>query len=366
MQSLTLRLAELYTAVFDRAPDAAGLAYWSAELASGTMNLEAIAANWMTSQPEALQRYPLTMSSNDFIEAIYANVLDRQPVAADYTYWGTQLNNGAVSRDAFIAAIINGAKANSSPQGQLDAALLANRATVGIAFAEQGLNDRALATHVLQPVDSSPTAARAITALISLAQDDSDGLVLGLQGLGLAWDTSALHDNIVTYLEHIAANVGHANRLPLFLSIGNTLIEAAGNPAQLAAPLSRANESLAQAAHDGIPPDTGANLTLTGTTGIADTFSFPADTHKVHIEGFEPDRDLLSLNAAAGVQVLYRGEAATYALLTEQFDGTPGQAAMVRESQELVIDVNGDNLISAADIVITLPGVWQLEEYNFI
>ena len=67
------------------------------------------------------------------------------------------------------------------------------------------------------------------------------------------------------------------------------------------------------------------------------------------------------------MKVDYRGEADDYAgLLKDEFDGTPGQAAMVRSTQELVIDVNGDNQITGADIVISMPGVWQLEDYYFI
>src|SRR5690606_32275396 len=98
-----------------------------------------------------------------------------------------------------------------------------------------------------------------------------------------------------------------------------------------------------------------------GTPGVADTFWFPAGTHQARIEGFEPDLDRLSLNEAAGVKVQYRGEADDYAnLIAEEFDGTPGQAAMVRATQELVIDVNGDNQINGADIVISMPGIWQL------
>ncbi|WP_313473431.1 DUF4214 domain-containing protein [Stutzerimonas kunmingensis] len=370
MQSFQIRLAELYTAVFDRAPDAAGLAYWSDELSSGKMNLETIAANWMTSQPEALERYPQSMSSDAFIQAIYANVLDRQPVTADYAYWGTQLDNGSVSRDAFIAAIINGAKANDSAQGQLDAALLANNAAAGIAFAEQGLNDQALAAAVVAVVDSSAQSTRAVGALIQITQDDFDDLPIALEALGHLLANSGdqgLQENAASYLEGIAANVYNADRDELFAIIRETLTNSLTQPAELADPQTRASESLALAGNDPMLPDSGAGVILTGTAGVTDTFSFAAGTHAGRIEQFEVGRDLLSLDAAAGVKVLYRGEGDSYAALaTEEFDGTPGQAAMVRSAQELVIDVNGDNLITAADVVIGMPGVWQLEDYNFI
>ena len=371
MQSFQIRLAELYTAVFDRAPDAAGLTYWSDELSSGKMNLETIAANWMTSQPEALERYPQSMSSDAFIQAIYANVLDRQPVTADYAYWGTQLDNGSVSRDAFIAAIINGAKANDSAQGQLDAALLANKAAAGIAFAEQGLNDQALAAAVVAVVDSSAQSTRAVGALIQITQDDFDDLPIALEALDRLLANSGdqgLRENAASYLESIAANVYNADRDVLFSSIRETLTKALAQPAELGDPQGRASESLALAGNDDAQQGGGADsAVLTGIFGVSDTFAIPAGLHHVQISQFEADLDKLSLDEAAGVPVLYRGEADTYALLAvEEFDRTPGQAAFVRGIQELVIDVNGDDTITSADIVISMPGIWQLEDYNFI
>ncbi len=48
-QTLTearLELSQLYVAYFGRAPDADGLAYWAAEMQSGVMDYDAIAANW--------------------------------------------------------------------------------------------------------------------------------------------------------------------------------------------------------------------------------------------------------------------------------------------------------------------------------
>ncbi len=320
----------------------------------------------------SLARYPLSMNNDSFIQEIYANVLNRQPVASDYTYWGTQLNNGSVSRDAFIAAIINGAKANTTPQGQLDAALLANKAAVGIAFADQGLNDQSLAAQVVAVVDSSVQSTRAVSALIRITQDDHDDLPIGLEAFAhllASSDDSALRENAATYLEEIASNLYNADRDQLFPAIRETLNKSLTQPAELADPLNSAMESLALAGNSSPEPETGAGPIqgYMGTPGVADTFWFPAGTHQARIEGFEPDLDRLSLNEAAGVKVQYRGEADDYAnLIAEEFDGTPGQAAMVRATQELVIDVNGDNQINGADIVISMPGIWQLEDYYFI
>ncbi|MDR3564375.1 MAG: DUF4214 domain-containing protein, partial [Negativicutes bacterium] len=107
-------VAELYTAFFNRAPDSGGLAYWVNELDTGVITLAQIAKNWMDSQPEAKQYYPDGLSTTNFVEQIYLNVLGRAADTGGLSYWVTQLDNGALSRDTFVASIINGAKANNS------------------------------------------------------------------------------------------------------------------------------------------------------------------------------------------------------------------------------------------------------------
>ena len=67
-------VAQLYTAFFDRAPDAAGLAYWVDQVTAGSINLAQIAQNWVEQQPEGQAKYPAGTSDADFITAIYNNV----------------------------------------------------------------------------------------------------------------------------------------------------------------------------------------------------------------------------------------------------------------------------------------------------
>jgi hypothetical protein len=126
-------LAELYTAFFNRAPDSAGLAYWVNQLNAGTISLNQIAKNWVESQPEGQAKYPAGMTTTDFVNAIYGNVLSRTSDTDGLAYWKAQLDAGTISRDTFVATVINGAKSNTSAQGKADAALLSNKATVGIA-----------------------------------------------------------------------------------------------------------------------------------------------------------------------------------------------------------------------------------------
>jgi len=132
------KIANLYIAVFDRAPDAEGLDYW----VHCGMTLEQIAQSFFD-QPETQAMYG-DQSLEDFITAVYENVLGREPDAAGYDYWYDELADGTMGRQVFILAIINGAM-----EHEADARYLQGRGEVGMAFVDAGLNDVALAHKVM-------------------------------------------------------------------------------------------------------------------------------------------------------------------------------------------------------------------------
>lgn len=74
----------LYSAVFDRDPDPAGLAYWSGRLASCTP-YEAV-ANAFIGSGEWVTTYG-RVDDRQFIATLYRNVLDRDPDAGGSAYW---------------------------------------------------------------------------------------------------------------------------------------------------------------------------------------------------------------------------------------------------------------------------------------
>ena len=62
----------------------------------------------------------------------------------------------------------------------------------------------------------------------------------------------------------------------------------------------------------------------------------------------------------------YTGEPRTYSNLSEYFTKVAGQAAFVRETSELLVDLNGDGrYVQGQDMLIKLPNVFQLEDSNF-
>ena len=63
--------------------------------------------------PETVAAYPSGQTTTDFVSKVYNNVLGRGPDTAGLNYWLGQLGSGAVSKDSFLLAIINGARAST-------------------------------------------------------------------------------------------------------------------------------------------------------------------------------------------------------------------------------------------------------------
>ena len=97
-------IIELYTATFNRAADAAGVAYWETQ----TQLSQTEMANSMVISAEAAALYPDTMTDEEYVTAIYANLFGRAPEADGLTYWTDNLTNG-MPREDMIIAITNGA-----------------------------------------------------------------------------------------------------------------------------------------------------------------------------------------------------------------------------------------------------------------
>lgn len=138
-------VAELYVATFNRAPDSAGLDYW---INTSGLKLSGIAQSFFDSS-ETQELYPPSTSNTDFITSVYGNLFNRAPDADGLTYWDGQLNDGLISKNRFIQAVINGALDSDTAQ---DATILNNKKVVGIHFADQGLGVEDGATSIMSGV----------------------------------------------------------------------------------------------------------------------------------------------------------------------------------------------------------------------
>lgn len=76
----------LYEAVFGRPSDKTGMGYWIDRMEKGTSLLQ-VAKEFITNQPEFDKLYGANPSDGEFLTKLYANILDRAPDAAGYAYW---------------------------------------------------------------------------------------------------------------------------------------------------------------------------------------------------------------------------------------------------------------------------------------
>lgn len=85
-------LIKLYIAAFLRAPDKGGFEYWSSQLSSGKSYADV--CDTIFSLGVVKEIYPDSLTNNQFITKIYENIFDKQPDAGGLAYWAGRLNSG--------------------------------------------------------------------------------------------------------------------------------------------------------------------------------------------------------------------------------------------------------------------------------
>ncbi|MFC6640140.1 DUF4214 domain-containing protein [Sulfitobacter sp. JBTF-M27] len=173
-------LIGVYIAYFNRAPDAIGLSFWATEFANG-MSLEQI-SSLFADQDETEAAYPETSSNAYFATIVYNNVLGRIPDQEGFDFWVNTLDAGAITRDQFILAVLEGAKANPPAgasqdfidQQQADRAYLETKIDIGAYFAvHKGMSDVADAAQVMALFDGSESSISNALAAIEGDYEDA-------------------------------------------------------------------------------------------------------------------------------------------------------------------------------------------------
>jgi len=145
------QISNLYVSLFNRAPDTAGLSFWSSALANGA-SLQAITQGFLTA-PEGQANYPQFQAASEFVTAFYTKVFGRAPDASGLAFWTAALNGaGGANSDAAKATVVSQINSivstplTARPDGLTDAqyaqtvndrALFANKVEVGTYVATQ-------------------------------------------------------------------------------------------------------------------------------------------------------------------------------------------------------------------------------------
>lgn len=90
----------LYQAAFARTPDPAGLGYWIAVLDRGE-TLVHVAQGFLGSA-EFASKYGANPTNEQYVQALYHNVLHREPDQAGYDYWNSVLDPGLTTRQQML------------------------------------------------------------------------------------------------------------------------------------------------------------------------------------------------------------------------------------------------------------------------
>jgi len=105
--------ALLYQASFNRSPDPHGLVYWTGQ--ATTQSWTQISTGFVTS-PEFQTKYG-SLTNDQFVTQLYANILDRAPDSGGYAYWMGQLAGGQTREQVLDGFGFSQEAINNATQG---------------------------------------------------------------------------------------------------------------------------------------------------------------------------------------------------------------------------------------------------------
>lgn len=159
-------VSSLYIAFFGRAPDAKGFGYWAEEMAGGVSPFT-IASNFALSN-EWISNYG-GLTPTQQVTLFYNNVFDRAPDAAGLAYWVSEIDGG-LPFSTVAYQIIWAAKLGGAGVDPADNALVLNKIAVAEYFAiDLKSNDTAVAATAFDGVTQDAATVTAAEARLEAA-----------------------------------------------------------------------------------------------------------------------------------------------------------------------------------------------------
>jgi hypothetical protein len=126
-QNYVRPIIRLYQAIFNRKPDSDGLTFWVSDYKSrcaanggpSKANLTAEAGSWFGA-PEYTNAYPASMTTTQYVTAVYNNVFRRAPDQAGLDFWVNQIDSGAATRQSFIVECSESDEFKANTNGPID------------------------------------------------------------------------------------------------------------------------------------------------------------------------------------------------------------------------------------------------------
>jgi len=230
-------ITQIYVGYFNRAPDPAGLNYWTENLAGG-MSIASIAESF-SRQDEAISSYawlenPVGGSIDAFLTSVYNNLFNHAPDAAGLSYWKGELAAGKPVGGVIID-IISGAQGS-------DKAVIDNKVAVAQSYVAQigditgemfrigdarrvvaNIDTSAISVTLAQQVLQNLGTGNGLTIKIA----DSTGTLAPFDAairdsLAAAWDMWAVH---FTRTAPIELEVTFQSSAPGVLAFAGSLVE---------------------------------------------------------------------------------------------------------------------------------------------
>lgn len=416
-------LVAIYVGAFNRAPEYEGLQFWATQLSQRLANNEA--------QYDALKALGKSMyaagatngeggtqtSTSEFVTLAYQNSLGRSAGSSEISYWAGRIDSGDIDRGVFIIHFLDEALKNSG-----DSQFLQARVRVAEFMAQEHVSgpgmrglDEAVLRASIETVSDETSASAAISEILAgygaapdtalprepftSRQGEVDVHLLSPEDRGVTIVNFERNFDQFGMSDALKAKIGSIQYLGEPHSIealhsGEYFTGVAGQAALLR------NEQLLVIDLDGDGRydsnlDISVNLPsvfqledwnffssnnekgeppreLHSTPGVEDVHTLTSTDRFLLIKNFDVYKDKFALSAdlkAAIGSIGYTGEPTTLDVLQspDYFSGKKGQAALLRDSKLLIVDLDGNgDYDSSVDITISLPGVFQLEDWNFI
>ena len=121
----------VYGATLDRAPDPAGLRFWTDQLDAGVPLQQMVSG--FTGSPEFSSKYGASLSNLEFVNLLYLNVLDRPGDGAGTQFWVNGLNAGSANRSQVVLGFSESTENIDKSQTEIDKGLFVGDTQAGIA-----------------------------------------------------------------------------------------------------------------------------------------------------------------------------------------------------------------------------------------
>jgi hypothetical protein len=130
--------AQLYVAMFGRAPDAEGLEFWSQRLVAGAMPSQIADAMFATAP--ARSYFPDGATASQIVASFYQNVLGRPADAEGLAFWTNELSAPGATAGTVISQLVDVVShyAGTDPDGLASAAYFANRSSAALYYGVNG------------------------------------------------------------------------------------------------------------------------------------------------------------------------------------------------------------------------------------